>query len=143
MKGLNTLIKLHKRRLDGLRRRMAALENQKAQLEALIQRLQDELAREIVLAGKTPEMGNFFGDFAKRIRTRQEQVTKEIAEVEKKIIALKDEIAVEFGEMKKFEIALENAKRREREAANRKETILLDEIASQQFGRRKKETQEP
>ncbi len=141
MKGLTTLIKLHKRQLDGLRRRMATLENQKTQLENLIKRLQDELARELVLAGKTPEMGNFFGDFAKRIRNRQEQVTKEIAELEKKIVALKEEIAIAFGEMKKFEIALENAKRRQREEANRKETIQLDEIAGQQFNRKAKETQ--
>lgn len=135
MKGLATLIKLHKRDLDVIRRKMVALENQKAQLEQLLIRLQEELKKEIALAGKTPEMGAFFGDFAKRIRGRQEQVHSEIQAIDKKIAVVRDEIAVAFGEIKKFEIALENAKKRKLAAQNRRDTIVLDEIASQQHHR--------
>ncbi len=135
MKGLSTLIKLHKRDLDVLRKKMVVLESQRSQLEQLIQRLQDELTQEIALAGKTPEMGAFFGDFAKRIKTRQEQIRKEIQALDRKMNVLREEIATAFGELKKYEIALENAKKKKVAAQNRLDTIVLDEIASQQHQR--------
>ncbi len=137
MKGLATLIKLHKRDLDILRKKLVTLESQKAQLELLISRLQDELVRELELAGKTPEMGAFFGDFSKRIRTRQDQIRKEIQQLDKKIATARDDVAAAFSEIKKFEIALENAKKRKQAQENRRETILLDEVASQQHHRHK------
>jgi len=139
MKALKTLIKVHKRNLDVLQRKIASLENQRAQLERLIERLQEELKQEIVLAGKTPEMGAFFGDFAKRIKTRQEQVYEEIASLEEKIAVVRDEIREAFSEIKKFEIALENALRRHKQEANRKEINELDEVAGQQHQRHKEE----
>ena len=135
MKGLATLIKLTKRKLDELRRKMVALENEKAQLQALAQSLVDEMAREMLLVSQTVEMANYFGNFAKKMKVRQQKVADEIAAVDRKIEALSAEIAEAFSELKKYEIAQENAKRRAEEEAARKETIALDEIASQQFHR--------
>lgn len=139
MKGLNTLIKLSKRTLDELRRKMGALEGQKSQLELAIVKLQEELAREIELAKKQPEMSGFFGDFAKRIKKRQEDLAKEIKKIEAEMAKLRDKIAEAFGELKKYEIALDNAKLRVKEDQNRKDTIMLDEIASQQHRRKEKQ----
>jgi hypothetical protein len=139
MKGLATLIKLHKRTLDELRRSMVSLENQKAQLIQLAERLKEELRREIELAGSQIEMAHFFGDFAKRMRARQDEVAAEITEVEKKIVKLNDQIAEAFAELKKFEIAQANAKQRAAEAARRKEDLMLDEIAAQQHRRKNAE----
>lgn len=133
MKALNTLIRIHKRNLDELRRNMVALENQKAQLEQAIIVLHQELDREIALASKQPEMSNFFGEFAKRIKGRQETLRQEIIAIDIKINELNDQIFAEFTEIKKFEISRENKKTRLKEAENRKETLMLDEIASQQF----------
>jgi flagellar export protein FliJ len=133
MKALNTLIRIHKRNLDELRRNMVALENQKAQLEQAIIILHQELDKEIALASKQPEMSNFFGEFAKRIKGRQETLRQEIIAIDIKVNTLNDEIFAEFTEIKKFEIARENKKNRLKDAENRKETLMLDEIASQQF----------
>lgn len=141
MKGLLTLIKLSKRALDELRRKMGALENQKSQFEFAAQKLQEELQHEIVMAKKQPEMSGFFGDFAKRIKKRQEVIAGEIRKLDQQIEKMRDEIATAFGELKKYEIALENSKQRAKDAQNRKDTIQLDEIASQQYQRRQ-ETQE-
>ncbi len=138
MKTLDTLIRLHKRKLDELRRNMVALENQKAQLQQAIKNLQQELENEVKLAGKQPEMANFFGEFAKRIKNRQENLRQEIVALDVKINNLNKEIFEAFTELKKYEIAKENAKLRQREEANRKETIMLDEIASQQYQRKSK-----
>jgi flagellar export protein FliJ len=139
MKGLATLIKLHKRTLDELRRSMASLENQKEQLLLLSRTLQEELKKEMELAAKTPEMRGFFGDFAKRMRVRQEKIAAEIKELDKQMDKLRGEIAEAFSELKKYEIAEENARLRAAEAASRKETIELDEIAGQQHRLKKDE----
>lgn len=133
MKTLDTLIRLHKRTLDELRRNMVSLENQKSQLQQAIVNLHKDLEKEMQLAGKQPEMSNFFGEFAKRIKTRQESLHGEIHSLDVKITELNNKIFEAFTELKKYEIAKENAKQREREAENRKETIMLDEIATQQF----------
>ena len=133
MKTLNTLIRLHKRNLDELRRSMFALERQKDHLIQTIEASQRELEREVDLAKNTPEMSSFFGEFAKRIKNRQEKIHKEIQAIDKKITELNNKMAQEFTELKKFEIALENAKNRIKTEEIRKETLMLDEIAAQQF----------
>ena len=138
MKALNTLIRLHKRTLDGLRRRMGELENQKAKLQQAIKVLQKELETEVELAGKQPEMANFFGEFAKRIKNRQDNIHKEIRAVDVKITELNKEIFEAFTELKKYEIAKENNKLRAEKEEKRKETVVLDEIAAQQFEKKHK-----
>ena len=136
MKGLNTLIKLNKRTLDELRRKMVALENQKAQLLQASAKLDEELQSEIKLASKTPEMGQFFGGFSNRIKNRQQEIAFEVKKLDKQIDELNIEIGIAFSELKKYEIALANAKQREKAAQERKLTIEMDEIAQQQFGRK-------
>lgn len=137
MKGLATLIRLHKRSLDELRRQMVLLENEKAQLQQAIIIMQRELEAEMSIAGDNPEMGGFFGEFAKRIKNKQDTIKQEIAKVDEKIIKLNDEIASAFAELKKFEIALENARARATAENKRRETIMLDEIAAQQHQKKK------
>ncbi len=139
MKNLATLIKLHKRKVDDLKRDLGKMENEKSQLQLATENLKKELADEIALAEKQPEMGTFFGGFADRIRKREEQIQKEIIMLDLQMIALRDEISEAFGELKKFEIALDNAKQRQKENEARKEGVMLDDIAAQQHKR--KETQ--
>lgn len=139
MKGLDTLIKLHKRSLDELRRKIVTVENEKQRFLSESQRLANELERELVLAGQQPEMGNFFGDFSQRIKTRREAIAKEVAKLDQKIAKLTDEAREAYGELKKFEIAKANIARRALKERDRKETIRLDEVAGQQDRRRKKE----
>lgn len=140
MKGIHTLIKLHKRKLDELRRKQGELENQKNRLCEASIKLQRELEHEMVIASQQPEMANFFGGFAKRIQKRQEAIAAEIRSLDKQIAEMTDHIAEAFSELKKFEIARDNHKKREEEEQNRKDTNLLDEIAGQQHQRKKEPT---
>ncbi|MDE3060615.1 MAG: flagellar FliJ family protein [Pseudomonadota bacterium] len=139
MKGLATLIKLSKRRLDELRRKMALLESQKSQLKQVIAALKEELAMEMQLAEKQPEIAHFYGDFAKRMQKRQAEVESEIVSIDKQMEKLAGEMAEAFSELKKFEIAAENERKRIKKEKARRETILLDEIAGQQHRRRAEE----
>jgi len=136
MKSLNTLIKLAQRRLDELRRRLADLEVQRDKLLALIKRLDDELASELEQAYQRPEMSTFFGDFSRRIRKRKEEITREIAALATQMEKVREDIMEGFSELKKYEVARDHAKARERQEQERKETKLLDEIAQQQFIRK-------
>lgn len=138
-KGIHTLIKLRKRSLDELRRTMASLENQKTQLLQASANIAEELKKEIELAKLQTEMRGFFGDFAKRIKLRQEDIAREVTVLDKKMAKLAEEISVAFSELKKFEIARDNAEKREIAEQNRKDTIMLDEIAGQLYRRKQPE----
>lgn len=140
MKGLDTLIKLHKRELDELRRKIGALENQKQQLLDTSKKLNDELQNEMKIAAQKPEMGGFFAGFSKRIQERQKVLAQEVRKLDQQIAKLTDEARIAFGEVKKYEIAKANAEKRAAKERARKETIELDEIASNQDRRKKKET---
>lgn len=139
MKSLTTLIKLHKRTLDELRRKLGNIELQKTELQQTSAKLHEELLSEMELAKKQTEMSAFFGDFAQRIKNRQAQLAQEITALDKQMEKLREEISIAFGELKKYEIALENAKQSQRAEQNRKETIILDEIAAQQHRRKQRE----
>ncbi len=138
-KTLITLIKLHRRKLDELRRAMVALEDEKAQFQLASSKLQEELEDEMRKASEQPEMGHFFGGFASRIQQRQEEITAQIRSLDQKIAQLNEGIAEAFTDVKKYEIAQENVKKREREEQQRRETIMLDEVAAQQHHRRSEE----
>jgi flagellar FliJ protein len=139
MKGLDTLIKLHQRTLDELRRQIALLENQKQQLLELSKKLSAELKNEVAVANTQSELSQFFGGFAKRIQTRQQGIAEEVKSLDKKISVLTDSARVAFGEVKKYEIAKANAEKRKAKEVARKETAALDEIAGNQH-RRKQES---
>jgi flagellar FliJ protein len=139
MKGIATLIKLHKRTLDDLRRQMVLLENQKEQLLLLSQKLKDDLQKEIVLASQNPEMGNFFSGFSKRMEHRQIEIAGEVRVLDTQMLKLNNEITDAFSDLKKFEIAQENDRIRVKEAAARRDTIAMDEIAEQQHRRKQQE----
>lgn len=135
IKGLHTLIRLHKRHLDVLRRSLGELERKKADLLAISAKLERELQEELILANTQLEMSSFFGDFADRIAKKQQQIAEDVAKLDELIIQLTDQIAEQFSEMKKYELARDAIIAREKEEASRKERILLDEIGLQQFTR--------
>jgi len=139
MKGLDTLIKLHKSTLDELRKRIGKLENQKQQLIELSKKLDDDLKNEIKMASERPEMSQFFAGFSKRIQDRKKSVAGEVKKLDQQIDKLTDAARVAFGEVKKFEIAKANIEKRKQKEIVRKETAALDEVAGNQHQRKKKE----
>lgn len=139
VKGIDTLIRLSKRALDELRKKQALLENQKTRYEQAIKKLNDEMEKEMRLAEKTPEMGSFFGGFAKHIRHKQDKLRVDIKKVEADLDAMTDEIQDAFADLKKYEIAKEQAELRAKAEESRKETIAMDEVAAIQFTRKNNE----
>lgn len=135
-KTLTTLIRMHKNQLDELRTELTSLENQKAQLYALIETLIKQLEDELQLAETMPEMAHFFGEFSSRIKKRQEDIRDEIYNLDRQMDALSEEISEAFSEMKKFEITHDLQVQEEEKALVRQEQIELDDIAVDQFLRK-------
>lgn len=133
VKTLNTLIKLHKRRVDVMRREMVALEEERRQLVQLSARLKDEHAREMRLATEEPKMAGFFGAYSARIRKRKENIAQEVKRLDGAIEEKAQAIREEFSEQKKYEIAREHARKREGHEARIRVQQRFDEIGTQQY----------
>ncbi|MBN8530466.1 MAG: flagellar FliJ family protein [Alphaproteobacteria bacterium] len=138
MKGLLTLIKLQKHKLDELRRDLARLDTQRANLEKTSQRLREELERESALAIEDFFLTRNFGQFAMKISQRRAGIHDEIRQIEEWMDLLRDQIADAFGEQKRYEIAYENRKRREREELARREQMELDDIGMRMHEEKRK-----
>ena len=138
-KALPTLIRIQKKDLDALRLRMGELENRKENLRQTVQRLNEELSKELQQAGDLPEMRQFFGNFSEHIRKRRKKVQEEIMKLDEQMDELSVEISQKFGELKKYEIALENWRKAQKAARDRKEQIELDDIGTQIYSRREAE----
>ena len=136
MKSLKTLIKLNKQQLDALRRSLVALEGQKANLDASIERLKAEVQAETRLAQSNVELARYFGAFTKAAQQKEADIRTEMAKLDKQMDTLREEIRGKFSELKTFEIALERQKEREKEKQAKQEAEQLDEIAMQQFVRK-------
>lgn len=136
MKGIHTLITLHQRELDGLRRQHVQLEEQKEKLIQLAAKLHNELMKERELAVKDPTMAAYMGDFEKRIKNRQMEIAKEVIQLDQRIAQLLAAITESFGELKKYEITRDNALEREKAKVDQQEQEMLDEVGIQQFSRK-------
>lgn len=139
MKGLKTLIRLEKNRLDALRKDLVTLANEKEQFEMLSQQLLDSLQKELETAAEMTEMRGFFGDFSTRIKRQRQQIAQHVAMLERKMEALREQMSGVFSEMKKYEIALEQHLAREKDRISLREQQQMDELAVQRFHRAREE----
>ncbi|MBY0356006.1 MAG: flagellar FliJ family protein [Rickettsiales bacterium] len=139
MKGLKTLIRLEKNRLDALRKDLVTLENEKEQFELLSEQLLASLHAELAAAEGMTEMRGFFGDFSARIKRQRQQIAQHVAMLERKMSVIREQMSEVFSEMKKYEIALENHLMREKERLAAREQQQMDEVAVQRFHRARSE----
>ncbi len=133
LKSLNTLVKLHKRRVDVMRREMIALEEERKQLIEVSTKLSAEHAREMLLAAEEPKMAGFFGAYSARVKERQEKIAIEVKRLDGSIEEKAEAIREEFSEQKKYEIAREHVKKRLDEQTKTRLQQRFDEIGNQQY----------
>ena len=133
IKTLSTLIKLHKRRVDIIRREMIPLEEERRQLLIAVEKLHAEHEREMRLAAEDAKIAGFFGAYSKRVKQRQEVIAREITRLDAAIEVKVNAIREEFSEQKKYEIAREQEKKRNLQEAQRRQQQRFDEIGAQQY----------
>jgi hypothetical protein len=137
LKTLNTLIKLHKRHVDVMRREMIMLEDERRALQELAIRLKDEHAQESQLAAEEPKVGSFFNNYSKQVKKKLETIAQSVKKLDAQIEAKIEAIRAEFSEQKKFEIAREQENKRIALDQLHKNQQRLDEVGSQQYQKAK------
>lgn len=131
MKAIKTLIKLQKKELDARARIKAEWENHIEQLETQIAGLQSELEKERALLASNAQIAWMFVHYEEANRTRQQAIQQAIAQLRHKLKIIEEEMQIYFGELKKYEIALDRRKTEVEQKANRQETERLGDIALQ------------
>jgi flagellar protein FliJ len=137
MKGRQILIRLNEREVDDKRRRLADLDRLLDQIKLQAQNLELELVQEQARAGADREAALTYGAYAQNIILRREKLAQSIRDLEEKVLEARDDLASAFQELKKFEIAEANFKRRKAAEELRIEQAQLDEVAVE--GHRRKQ----
>jgi flagellar FliJ protein len=135
MKGLPTLIRVRQWELEEKRRKLADLEGLAAQLEEAVARLDDEVRMEQGVASASQEVSFAYAPYAQAAIERRRTLKASLEDVRLQIEAAAEEVTAAFQELKKYEVAQDNRRRRARIEANRRETIVLDDIAIEGFRR--------
>lgn len=128
MESLTTLIRLQQRELDRLRKQVSTLEGRRDSMINAVEKLQDELLKEIEAADQLGEMRGFFGDFSDHIKKRQKELALKIVNLEEQIQNLTVEVQVKFSDLKKYEIAYDNYIKEKLRRQAMREQKELDEI---------------
>ena len=129
MKSINKLIKIHSSELDELRKQTKNCEEEKEMILFYKNKMASELEIEYALVTQNPEIGITFSNYKKMLIERQETIKKSLLDIEKRLEYLKEQIAIKFGEVKKYEILLANQINEERKKQLSAEIMQMDEIA--------------
>jgi flagellar protein FliJ len=135
MKGLPTLVRVRKWELEEKRRKLADLQGLEAQLGEAIARLDDEVKMEQSIVQSSLEVNFAYAPYAAAAIERRRTLLASLADVRQQIVTANEEVTIAYQELKKYEVAQDNRRRRARVEANRREQIVLDEIGIEGFRR--------
>ncbi|MGB0671051.1 MAG: flagellar export protein FliJ [Rhodospirillales bacterium] len=129
---LKNLIKLAEWRVDEKRRRLGDYLRMLDDLENRARALEAELLREQQsLTGASPEVGFTYGAYAEQVILRRERIQETIRLTEIEVAKARDELAEEYRDLKKYEVAQASRERREAEEQARRDQAFLDELGLQ------------
>ncbi len=129
MKRRDTILRLKKFGVDELKRRLATLDEMKADLEHKLTDLEDSVVRERARANDSDIGRLAFPSFLQSIEVRRKNIRATMQDLEKERVAVQDDLAAAFQDLKSFELAEEERVRRATEAQSRAQQSRLDEIA--------------
>ena len=137
--NLNSLIRLHKWRVDERRRALGDLLGLVADLEQRARRLEEDLKKEQGVARASPgEAGYLYGNYANAVILHRDRIARSIAATEGKIAAAREVLNDAYRNLKKYELAQgarDTPEERERERA---EQMVLDELGLQAHRQRRR-----
>jgi flagellar FliJ protein len=129
MKRRDSLLRLKRFRVDELKRRLATLDEMKADLEKKLVDLDDSVVRERQRASDSDIGRLAFPSFLQSIDTRRKNILNTQQELERERTLQQDDLTAAFQDLKSFEIAEEERLRRATEAEAHAAQSRLDEIA--------------
>jgi hypothetical protein len=135
IRGFGALARMHRFRMDEHRRKAMEVEIARDDFLRQDTALEQELIRETNLLSRDDLAMTDFARYSKGIESRREALAKSIAEVTRALARINEQMAIEYREAKKFELAIEREDRRRKTLAARTEQMELDEIGLNYHGR--------
>ena len=129
MNRTDTLLRLKRFRVDEMKRRIAAIDAMKADLERKLADLDDNVAREKQRAGDSDIGRLAFPSFLRSIESRRENLRTTLKEIEREYAAAQLDLSNAFQDLKSLEVATEQQQKRLAEMQARRAQARLDEIA--------------
>ena len=136
MNSLKQLIRLHRWNLDEKRRKLNEFESLRDRMLGDIAELEQLAERETEIAAQNREGAMAFPQFISVLIERRRKLTNSLGEVEVAIEEARERLAEAFQEVKRYEIAAENAMKREAHKRRLKETTLENEQGLESFRRK-------
>ncbi|MBW8708113.1 MAG: flagellar FliJ family protein [Alphaproteobacteria bacterium] len=129
MNRTDTLLRLKRFHVDEMKRRIAAIDAMKADLERKLADLDDNVAREKHRAGDSDIGRLAFPSFLRSIEVRRENLRNTLKEIEREYAAAQLDMEKAFEDLKALEVATEQQAKRLAEIQARREQARLDEMA--------------
>ena len=129
MNRTDTLLRLKRFRVDEMKRRIAAIDAMKSDLERKLADLDDNVAREKQRAGDSDIGRLAFPSFLRSIEARRENLRNTLKEIEREYMAAQADLSNAFQDLKSLEIATEQQAKRVNELQARRTQARLDEMA--------------
>ena len=137
--SLQTLTRIQKFKIDEQRKILVEFQNQEETLQHRLDTLNQEFEQEKKTSLKLGLVGDF-GAYVKRYLKTKESLENQLAAVRKKIEEIREIIADMFKEQKTYEIVDRERKKREEKEFSDKEQKMLDEIGTNTYIKKHKES---
>ncbi|MDB5736281.1 MAG: flagellar export protein FliJ [Alphaproteobacteria bacterium] len=129
MNRTDTLLRLKRFRVDEMKRRIAAIDTMKVDLERKLADLDDNVAREKQRAGDSDIGRLAFPSFLRSIESRRENLRTTLKEIEREYAAAQMDLSNAFQDLKSLEVATEQQAKRLAEMQARRAQARMDEVA--------------
>jgi flagellar protein FliJ len=129
MNRTDTLLRLKRFRVDEMKRRIAAIDAMKVDLERKLSDLDDNVEREKLRAGDSDIGRLAFPSFLRSIEARRENLRITLKEIEREQASAMADLSNAFQDLKSLEIATEQQAKRLNELQTRRAQARLDEMA--------------
>ena len=140
MSALDQLIRLHRWRLDELRRHLGDVEALAAKLEEQRRRLDTDDKREQSLAGASAEAAFAYPAYARQLIERRRKLAQSQSEAAEQIAKAQAALAEAFQELKRYETAAANRVRQQQRREQIRQQQTLDEIGIDRFRRQHRDS---
>jgi flagellar export protein FliJ len=129
MNRTDTLLRLKRFRVDEMKRRIAAIEAMRLDLDKKLRDLDDNVARERLRAGDSDIGRLAFPSFLRSIETRRDNLKTTLKDIEREQASALADLSGAFQDLKSLEVAMEQQVRRLAEMQARHQQARLDEMA--------------
>jgi flagellar export protein FliJ len=129
MNRTDTLLRLKRFRVDEMKRRIAAIDAMRTDLERKLSDLDDNVAREKQRAGDSDIGRLAFPSFLRSIDARRENLRHTLKEIEREYTSAQLDLNNAFQDLKALEFATEQQAKRLAEIETRRAQTRMDEMA--------------